>query len=291
MHRIVLCPYGCFQKHPEAILQWESPCLGVSEPLHKSFISNILHIGKEIPLHSGTCNVSCYHDPIQQVDYFIPAYGEWRIEHHAREQVTYAYSDGQSNMFDGLLSMLIHVIGSQYGYYPVFASCVAVKGEALLFMGEGGVGKTTLCMDLIKQGAIYIGDDLVLVYLNRGQAMVGSLLFPIKYFANGINSHKKKRDIVSLLHQKPPLNVPMKHLYYFLQRSNNPNDESYLKPMKDATMFEKMLKLTNRANTNTDANHFVDTISSICTSIPSNYLFYGDPKKTGLSFFTYDDQK
>ena len=284
VHRIVVCASKQFVIPSEAVIQWVSPCLGVADKLPRRrfpFFARLFGREMELPRYSGTCDVICYKDTRRQVMYFMTKNAEWRIEHNAAGHVTYVYSDIQIDMSDGLPAMLINVIGSQYGCYILFASCVAADGEALLFAGRGGVGKTTLCMELIRQGATYIGDDIVLVYQEGSQAMAGSLLFPVKYCNNRIN-HKNKIDVVSQLQQRPPLNVPLKSVYY-LQRSDKA--ESYRKPMPGGTMFEKMLDLTNKANTNADAQHFVDTISHVCDTVPCYYLFYGDYNKIDISFF------
>ena len=283
IHRIEVCTSHRFDNVSGATLQWVAPCLGVAGSMPRRRWS-LFARNKERPKYSGTCDVFCYKDSLRQVDYFIPENGEWQIEHDAKEHVTYVFSNGHDEMSDGLPSMLINVIGSQYGCYLLFASCVAVDGEALLFAGNSGVGKSTLCMKLIKQGATYIGDDLVLVYLMGEQAMVGSLLFPIKCYVDGVYTHKKKIDVVSRSPQRSPLNVPLKSVY-LLQPLGAANAESYLEPMQGGTMFEKMLTLTNKANTNADAYHFVDTISFICSSVPCYSCFYDDCNKINPSFF------
>ena len=292
VHRIVVCPPRQFELPNDAVLQWVAPCLGVAGlvPRRMSFFSRIFSRNREIPLYSGTCNVNCYRDSLHHVEYFIPEYGKWRVEHYPEEHITYAYSDQGSEMSDGLPSMLINVIGSQYGCYLIFASCVAVDGEALLFTGNSGEGKSTLCMELVKQGAAYIGDDLVLLYMDGEQAMVGSLLFPLKYYADKGQVHKKKMDMVSLLPQRPPLNVPLKSVY-LLQRDDTCVAESYLKPLRSGVMIEKLLKRTNKANTNPDARHFVSTLSSVCETVSCYCLSYGDSNTINLSFFGNNDQR
>ena len=293
IHRIVVSAANQFNITREATLQWVSPCLGVAGPMTRHrwlFFVKSLARHKKIPRYSGTCDVMCYKDTLRGVDYFIPKNAEWRIEHKAKEHVTHVFSNRTNGLSDGLPSMLMHVIGSQYGCYLLYASCIAVDGDAFLFIGNSGVGKSTLCMELIKKGASYIGDDLVLLYMNEGQAMVGSLLFPIKRYANRQHTHKQKIDIVSQLPHRPPLNVPLKKIY-FLQRTESTNAESHIKAMQGDKMLEKMLKLTNKANTNADGRHFVDTISSICSCVPCYYLYYGEYNKINPSFFANNDQK
>lgn len=274
-HRIVVCSSKQFAISPEAIMQWASPCLGVADmmPHRRShFLARLFCRNKEIPRYSGTCDVICYKDNHRDVEYFMTKNAEWRIEHHAKEHVTYVYSDKKIDMSDGLPSMLIHVVGSQYGCYLLFASCVAVDGKASLFTGGGGVGKTTLCMDLIKKGASYIGDDLVVIYRDGEKTMVGSLLFPLKYYANKINSNKKEIDLVP---DNPVLNAPLE-VIYCLKRTGHTGAEPNVVPMRDGEMFEKMLKLTNKANTNADARNFIDTLSFVCDNVPCYYKFIAD---------------
>lgn len=291
-HRIVVCASYQFEIPPEATLRWVSTCLGVAgskQDGRRLFFVRFFVRNKEIPQYSGTDDVRCYKDSLRQEAYYVPNNAEWRIKHVAKEHVTYVYPAKRDEL-SGLSSMLLHVIGSQFGCYLLFASCVSIDGEALLFTGNGGVGKTLLCMELMKQGATYIGDDLVLVYRNGERAIVGSLLFPIKCYANRIHSKKSEIDVVSQLPQRPPLNVPLQSIY-LLRRADNPFAESYLKPMQGERMFETMLSLTNKANTNADVHHFVDTVSSICGSVPCSYLFFGEYNKINLSFFADHDQR
>ena len=159
-----------------------------------------------------------------------------------------------------------------------------MDGAAYIFTAKSGVGKSTLCMELVKQGASYVGDDLVLLYVEGKQAKVGSLLFPLKYYADMNQVHKKKMDMISLLSQRPTLNAPLKSIY-LLQRTVEATSKSYLKPIHGGVMVEKLLKWTNKANTNADARHFVTTISSICETVPCYNLFYGDSSTITPAFF------
>ena len=288
LHRVVVCASKQFEIPPEATLQWVSTCIGVAGPKPRRrpfFIRR-----KEVPQYSGTGDVACYKEKTHNVDYYIPENAGWRIKHIAEEHVTYVYSDGQNELSNGLPSMLIHVIGSQYGCYLLYASCIAVDGEALLFTGNSGVGKSTLCMELIRQGATYMGDDLVLVYMNGAKAMVGSLLFPVKCYADKMHTHKKTIDVASQTSQRLPLNLPLKSMF-FLQRSDTHKADPHLEPVDGETVFETMLKLTNKAHINADGGHFVDTLSSICCSVPCYSLFYGDCHKITPSFFANNDRR
>lgn len=264
-HRIVVCAGSQFEMTPKAAMLWSSPCLGVAGKITRhrtSLFTRLFARGKEVPRYSGTEEVVCYRDSSRNVDYFIPKISKWRIAHHVGEHITYVFCDGSVNTSDGLPSMLLHVIGSQYGCYLLFASCVAIQGEASLYMGNGGVGKSTVCMNLIQQGAAYMGDDLVLVYRDGTQTMVGSLLFPVKYVDTEQKS-KQEIDIVAQSAQRPLLNAPLSRVY-LLERKENTTAEPSVIPLQGEAMFEIMLKKTNKAFTHADGHRFADTISFIC---------------------------
>ncbi len=286
VHHVVVCEYNQFEITHEANLHWVLACIGGTRQKHRRhrFLRK-----KEVPRYSGTGDVRCYKDSLRQTEYFVPDNAEWRIKHIGEEHITYVYFD-RCDEKSSLIPLLTHVIGSQYGCYLLFASSVALDGEALLFAGNSGVGKTPLCMELMKQGATYVGDDLVLVYTDEGQAMVGSLLLPIRCYPNGISLRKKTIDVVSQIAQKPHLNAPLKSIY-FLQNAENAKSESCVKPMPSEIMFEKMLGLTNKVNTNADGRHFFNTISSICDSVPCYCLTYSNRNKLNTLFFANNDQR
>lgn len=285
-HRIIVCTPGSFRISSDAILQWVSPCLGVAGSVsrYKSLFCRLFTHNKEIPRYSGTCNVICYRDQYRHIDYYMPENLIWRIEHKANEHVTYVYSDGRDEISDGLPSMLLNIIGSQYGYYLLFASCVAIEGEALLFTGHSGVGKTSLCMELIKNGLTYIGDDLVLLYRDKDRVMIGSLLFPLKTYDSVFGLHKKRIDVASQSSERPLFNAHLKAVYY-LKRQSDSVAESIIEPMQGAEALEKMLMFSNRANTVFDGQLFVDTLSFVCSSVPCYTLSLGSPDRITPALF------
>lgn len=284
MHRITVCAPETFKIPREATLRWQSACLGIAGKKHRRCLWDFFR-KKEIPQYSGTGKVLCYSDEQRKIDYYVPENGEWRIEHHVEEHVTNVYSDQPCETSDGLPSMLVHIIGSQYGCYLLYASSIAIDGKALLFMGNGGVGKTTLCRELIRQGATYLGDDLVLLYRQGEQTMAGSLLFPLKYFADKQQDRKRKMDMVPQLPQRPPLSAPLASAY-LLQRRNANIAEPRLELIPSEAMFETTLMLTNKAHTHADARHFVATLSTICERVPFYSLCYNDSSKLTPSFFS-----
>lgn len=285
-HRIVVCPVMGFDLPKEAALSWTSACVGGAYQ-KLSNRSWFVFRKKEIPSYSGVGTVHCYKDQ-QQAQYFIPELAKWRIKQLAQEHTTYLYIDQYNDKYS-VIPFLLHIIGSEYGRYLLFGSTVAINGEALLFIGDSGVGKTPLSMQLIQQGADYMGDDLVLVYLKGDQVMVGSILRPLKCYMNGDYSHKQIVDILSDVSPYPPLNMPLKAVYK-LQKYNRWNNRLYLEPMAKDVSFENLMELTNKTYTQSNADHFVDTIYSICTSVPCYYL-HGDYHHIKPAFFIYHDKR
>ena len=88
-----------------------------------------------------------------------------------------------------LVILLIHIIMARHNRYTLHASAVAWKGGAIVFAGRSGQGKSTLCTDLTKLGAGFMGDDIVFVYQEAGRIMIAPLLFDAKLY---IDSQKEK---------------------------------------------------------------------------------------------------
>ncbi|MGN0919402.1 MAG: HPr kinase/phosphatase C-terminal domain-containing protein [Alphaproteobacteria bacterium] len=49
------------------------------------------------------------------------------------------------------------------------ATAVSYKNKGILIQGRAGVGKTTLALKLIELGAVFIGDDVVKIYLKNNK--------------------------------------------------------------------------------------------------------------------------
>ena len=45
----------------------------------------------------------------------------------------------------------------------IHASCVAIRGRAVLILGRSGAGKSALALELMSRGAVLVADDRVIV--------------------------------------------------------------------------------------------------------------------------------
>lgn len=94
-----------------------------------------------------------------------------------------------------IIILLVHVVMAYHRRYTLHAAAVVWKERAIVFTGKSGQGKSTLCTDLVAQGAGFLGDDIVFIYMDDGKPQIASLLFDAKLF----ESSKKDKDFIDIL--------------------------------------------------------------------------------------------
>ncbi len=68
----------------------------------------------------------------------------------------------------GILGPVFSVLLRQRGLLVVHASCVAIDGEAIAFLGHSGWGKSTLANSFYNQGYPLLTDDVMAIQVNQG---------------------------------------------------------------------------------------------------------------------------
>lgn len=71
-----------------------------------------------------------------------------------------------------LLGTLLAVLLHQRGYLVLHASAAAIGGEAVIFLGNKGRGKSTMAATLYRRGHQLIADDVVSIRFENGRPMV-----------------------------------------------------------------------------------------------------------------------
>jgi hypothetical protein len=75
----------------------------------------------------------------------------------------------KQDLFESLINFFLTELLSRvqfaYGIYPFHASAIVRQGEAYMFMGHPGVGKTTTALQLCQKGFSLLSDDRPLVDL------------------------------------------------------------------------------------------------------------------------------
>lgn len=78
---------------------------------------------------------------------------------------------------------LIH----QRGLLPLHASTVVFENKCLVFMGISGAGKTTLAAGLIKEGALFVADDISVIDFSGQRPAVIPAFPSIKIWKDSLN--------------------------------------------------------------------------------------------------------
>lgn len=74
----------------------------------------------------------------------------------------------------------------QKGFIPIHGGTVAYQGKGIIVAGESGAGKSTVTMELMQQGLLFVADDISVVSLSDGEVSV----FP------GFPQQKFCRDVI-----------------------------------------------------------------------------------------------
>jgi hypothetical protein len=108
----------------------------------------------------------------------------------------------------GYLPPILQVLLSAYDRYVLHAAAVAHNDAALLFLGDSGMGKTTIAVQLARDGLAYMGDDLILISTGPQGAIAHALLMKPR-MAAGASEGKRVSNMLTkegiLLCRKAPV--------------------------------------------------------------------------------------
>lgn len=108
-------------------------------------------------------------------------YKAWRGETPVLERTGWApqYYERDIDLYpmleDAFLKDLVSLVGSSF---PVYHSAVLAEGnEATIYLGEPNAGKSTLCVERVQKGAIYLSDEMAAVDGNQVIALPRPICF------------------------------------------------------------------------------------------------------------------
>ncbi len=195
--------------------------------------------------------------------------------------------------------VLIHTVASMYNRYTIHGAAVAYNGYAHVFLGSSGSGKSTLSSDLLKQGAEFMGDDLVFFYLEDGKVMVGSLLLEVKLTSdddeklnsasveNSIPSkhkiHKRHFDIIKERNVKYTHSAPAKSISLIKQIKPHRGQKSYLEAQEPIDAIIHLFRGSNNPLMQYDPEQWQNVFQTAAETLPYSIFHFGDRKLLDIS--------
>ncbi|NQT91634.1 MAG: hypothetical protein HQ559_02650 [Lentisphaerae bacterium] len=156
--------------------------------------------------------------PDELLDMFECVYGHFReaceckqcsASAHPEISLT-AESDGESFLFSGptrqvtiarddALAYLLYtvqntVVRASRAYFMIHGAALDIDGRGVVLTASSGLGKTTLCLELVRQGAGFLSDEIAAVPIAGG---------PLHAFPRAVGIREKTFDLLGL---DPPEN-------------------------------------------------------------------------------------
>jgi len=101
------------------------------------------------------------------------------------------------------------------GFYHIHGASVALNGMGLLLPGRAGCGKTTLTINLVRNGFKFLGDDTVLLSRKNGAIIVNGFPEEVKMRVGSIGIFPELDFLKNAnpTHNRPKLHFNMRDVY------------------------------------------------------------------------------
>lgn len=166
-----------------------------------------------------------------------------------------------------VIILLVHIIMTRHRRYAIHAAAVVWRGRAVVFTGRSGMGKSTLCTDLVAQGAGFLGDDIVFLYQENDEVRVASLLFDAKLYEQG----KPLKGFVDILERYGCAKIEDAPLQAFAQIVPTRKGLSTVQLVPDDNkLFDVLLTAANNIALQYDTGDWI----SLCTRVYECYPLY-----------------
>lgn len=151
-----------------------------------------------------------------------------------------------------IITFLLGLISLRKGFYPLHGGGVVYKGEAYMFTGLSGAGKSTTLAGLQQRGFSVVGDDISNLFMKDGRAYVHPCFPRFKLWDNSLDilehrnqgEYKLRSDMEKYLvpvenfHADP---IPVKRIYHLIE-----NKEGKIE-FHEITGKMKIMKLKNNS--------------------------------------------
>jgi len=178
--------------------------------------------------------------------------------------------------------ILIHTVMAMYHRYSIHAAAIEWKGDAYILIGESGHGKSTLCADMVSKGAGYLGDDIVFLYSEENKLFVGSLLFKVKLFPDGIKNHKEFIDVIKRDKKNVILKAPVKKIFYICRSKKKQSRFEKLEPIDTII---RLMRASNNIRMQYDSDVWQELCQRVANQIPYFAFHYGKRELVSLNDF------
>ncbi|MFM7022548.1 MAG: hypothetical protein ACKOXB_06180 [Flavobacteriales bacterium] len=146
-----------------------------------------------------------------------------------------------------VLTVVLAVLSYKKGFFPLHGGGVVHNGEAYLFTGRSGAGKSTTIAGLVKEGFQPLADDIANLFLKDGKIFVHPCFPRVKLWSDSMEmldySTEKQRTVrsdvdkylVAMEDHFPTAPVPVKGIY-FLKKNEDGN--SFFQETKGMQSYE-----------------------------------------------------
>ncbi|MFC2176407.1 HPr kinase/phosphorylase [Bacteroidota bacterium] len=152
---------------------------------------------------------------------------------------------------------VLAALAHQRGLMPVHGSVVEINGQAIMFSGDSGAGKSTTAAAFQKRGYPLVTDDVGVVNLLDGKAIVYPNIPRLKLWQDSLNKLElKKEDLNQVREQIGKFYLPTfgnftekKYLQLakiFILKSKADTKEITIEPLKQSAKFSAVQANTHR---------------------------------------------
>lgn len=276
---VVLKRQASFYMPKDAELLWQSRCHGVVEPERLTGRRRRIVFSKFDTFGLASCYMSrqrgeYYYGMMQDKSWVCCRPTERRIDYVLHQPPARGHGTKPCEVANPISSMplLIHVVSTLHGRFLTHGAAVRLDGKASLFLGKSGSGKSTLSTDLARQGASFMGDDLVLVYVKDGVPMIGSLLFPAKLHTDS-KTEKRNVDVAEEMQTGVCLTAPLGAVY-MVRQSGKPMSTVEARPA--AELLQELMGASNGMMMQYDRQQWLATMYDISDRTPYFIFNFGN---------------